>query len=421
MQGSCLKFDNPEDLKILLEETNQGEVIKIYTSSGRLIEFSPASEKNDSKELEDFFHPIFSDTGLYLKPPHGHLIVSGKKTLIAKSVNLTSHINKPLYLLSGDYACGIIELGSPRKVSLKEFKKLFEEHRISEPERLGWWPDVTEFYLYSVKLIREWPVFRKWKRTDSTRSFINNVQFIDSDKQKEDEPTRVESVIKEIDRIGDWYMVRETQKKHRYVAQHHIRGTSVHTDLRIEADGHLIGWTLDTPGKVGAKSKFLNPVSPSQGFDFQILSQRKLMQPKVWLKVKGKIPPGGIGATPNKPAEFIIMSRGTAKFGTQKTDFHEYFLEPDGNGEFDKKIEGRWITARIKRPKHFKKAGEGLTMWATWKPNEQAQYIDTHDFEKEKEKAIKDEIDMIWQNKNGKEKQEVAGITDLKKSAKHFF
>ena len=41
----------------------------------------------------------------------------------------------------------------------------------------------------------------------------------------------------------------------KFVLQDHIRGKSIHGDLRFEVDDHLIGLTLDDPGSLNRKRK----------------------------------------------------------------------------------------------------------------------------------------------------------------------
>jgi len=418
-----------EEFRNILEPLNAGTKIKILTAKGKEVIFT--------KPKQEGVPGIFRQTGLYLSPPHGELIWKGLKKAIVKSIKLREHTNEPLYLLSDSKVYGIISISLPSKISIKQFKNLYSRHLISELERKRWWPDKKELYYYKVKIIRLYKPPKFWKKPVGPQVFVKNVKFEDSLEFKEkidstqDEPTRAETVTQEMKQHGNWYLVKQPKgKKFKYVAQYHRRGNSVHIDLRIEANDHLVGWTLNQPslpeGFKGTQrdlmfskhDKFLNPVDPSKQKDYQILCEQKLIQPKVWLTVKGKIPPGGIGATKYKEAEFTIISRGTANFGTCKTDFVEYWLDPESDFKQEKTIKGRWIIAWIPRPAHYIKAGEGKMMWGMWKPNEQRAYIDYHDFEKEKDKALKEKIDMIWQGFNGQEFVIVTGKNNLPKNLK---
>ena len=86
--------------------------------------------------------------GLYLVEPYGQKIADGEMTAIAKAKPLDlagEHI-----LVSGKLAYGTIELGEPEQVSVKEFESRQSEHCISRSDRLGWWTDTEELYLYKV-------------------------------------------------------------------------------------------------------------------------------------------------------------------------------------------------------------------------------------------------------------------------------
>jgi hypothetical protein len=332
--------------------------------------------------------------------------------------------------LSGRYCYGIIKLSKPKQIGLTEFKDLSTKHQITEEERKKWWPGKEILYLYPISIIRRWTPPREWKVQKGAQIFVRDVKFeevsnsarfiFQEDSTGNEGDTREEGIVKEIAQYGDWYKVKSNPNKtYRYVVQHHIRGNSVHTDLRMEVNDHLIGWTLDTPGStVDPKhDKFLHPVTASQGIDYQNLAERKLIQPKVWLTVKGKVPAGGIGATAHKEAEFQIVSSGTVKFGVQKHDFHEYFLDPDKKWNQESTVKGRWIVAYIPRPSHYIKAGEGKDMWSFWKPNDQRPYIEYQNYEESIKKADKENGYVVWQDPNkGELKKEVDFRKDKKTS-----
>jgi len=408
-----------KDFQELFETVSSAESnLKLTLASGAVIDLEKPAPKHGESEPA-----MFNQVGLYLTPPHGRLIWDGKKTAIIKSIKLKSHIDKPLYLLSGDVGYGIIKMTPPREINLEQFNSSYDKHQISEEERKRWWPDAKILYFYPVSFIRRWDHPKRWKKQQGAQLFVNNVTFLeeqpfgsailvftkekDNEEYKEDE-TREEGIATEQEKYGDWYKIKNDPKKtYRYVAQHHIRGNSVHTDLRFEVDDHLAGWTLDTPGNKEKKSKFLDPVSPSAGVDYQILTQQKLIQPKVWLTVKGRIEAGGIGATKFKPAEFEIISTGRVRFGTQKHDFHEYFFDPDAKWNQEKTIKGRWIISHIPRPQHYQRAGEGKMMWAMFKPLEQKPYVEYQDLDESIEKAKKEKGYVLWQHPfKGLEKEE---------------
>lgn len=434
-------INSPAELAEYLK-TSPDKKLSISTNTGTEIEFMvdanqvtiPKAIDNFSKKFstsQESEPAILNQSGLYLTPPHGEMIWNGEKCALIKSIRLTSHIEEPVYLLSGKYCYGVIKIEKPQRISIKEFYSLSNKHKITDEERKKWWPGHEILYFYPVSIIRRWQPPREWKVQRGAQIFVNKVEFEEisnsarfifsiSEEGDTEGSTREEGIVKQIAEYGDWYRVKADPKKtYRYVVQHHIRGNSVHTDLRMEVNDHLIGWTLDTPGSTTdpKRDKFLDPVSASQGTDYQNLAERKLIQPKVWLTVKGSIPAGGIGATVHKAAEFRIVSSGTVKFGVQKHDFHEYFLYPDAKWNQSSTIKGRWIVAYIPRPSHYTKAGEGKFMWSFWRPNDQRPYVEYQDYEEAIRKAETEKGYLIWQNPSKGELKKSADFRENKKSS----
>ncbi|KKM16724.1 hypothetical protein LCGC14_1682950, partial [marine sediment metagenome] len=182
----------------------------------------------------------------------------------------------------------------------------------------------------------------------------------------------------------------------RFVLQFHVRGLSVHGDLRMAiSKSQAIGWTLnagkslvrvllkrvptDMRKEAGITdsdvknlalrdlSKKLNTVKGRplhkalkkevQELSFKqirtlvggvwkdeiepiladpnakILTQKKAPMSPVWLDYEAEIPPGAVGATSELKGQLIIMDKGTVEFGAQKAAFHEYFLKGNKIGK----------------------------------------------------------------------------------------
>jgi len=437
---NTVTFSSPEEfLKYVSKDKDK--TLQAITKSGTTIEFMVDVEqvaipealrnftKKFAKEPSESEPALLNQRGLYLTPPHGELLWNGKKSAMVKSIKI-GHINEPVYLLSGKYCYGIINVDEPKQINLNQFKSLANKHQITDTERQKWWPNKDVLYYYPIKFVRRWEVPKEWQVKKGAQIWVENVKFeeisnsarfifmLQEDQTKRDDETREGGIEAEMKRYGDWYKVKVDPKKtYRYVAQHHSRGDSMHTDLRMEINDHLIGWTLDTPGsKTNPKhDKFLKPVTPSQGVDYQALAERKLIQPKVWLTVKGQIEAGGIGATKYKPADFEIVSSGIVKFGVQKHDFHEYFLYPDKKWA-QSDLKGRWIASYIPRPSHYERAGEGKFMWGFWRPNDQRPYVEYQNYDEAVEKARKEKGYMIWQHPEKGELQESVDFREDKKS-----
>uniref|UniRef100_A0A6M3M395 Putative DNA ligase domain protein n=1 Tax=viral metagenome TaxID=1070528 RepID=A0A6M3M395_9ZZZZ len=197
--------------------------------------------------------------------------------------------------------------------------------------------------------------------------------------------------------LQDHYMTYpEDEKAMRWVLQLHVRGLSVHGDLRMTiSKSQAIGWTLDAGkslvrvllkrvkpelrAQVGITeqdmklplkdlSKKLNSTSEGkklrkaltkrvQDLPFsqiktlcqelwkdeiepilndpnkKILTQGKSAMSPVWLDYEQEIPAGAVGATKELEGQLVILDKGTVEFGAQKSYFHEYFLKGDKIGK----------------------------------------------------------------------------------------
>jgi len=114
--------------------------------------------------------------GLYLVEPHALWIAEGKKKAILKS----RPIIKPgqrYYLLSEDFAYGVIVCGEPEIVTREEALKLQDDHLLSEREMDEWWPEAEKLYYYPVISFAAFPEPREWKRPQGAQTLVSNVQF----------------------------------------------------------------------------------------------------------------------------------------------------------------------------------------------------------------------------------------------------
>ena len=179
-------------------------------------------------------------------------------------------------------------------------------------------------------------------------------------------------------------------KTWKYVIQFHVRGLSVHADFRCQVSkSQLIGWTWSlgkslikpmlrrTPAKlrteIGITAEDLNKTnseisaklnSTPEGRKLRkalskkvedlgtpilrrmldelwkdeaepiladptskILTQVKHPMSVAWLDYEEEIPAGAVGATTELGGVMIIMDKGRVQYGTQKSYFHEYWLD----------------------------------------------------------------------------------------------
>ena len=157
------------------------------------------------------------------------------------------------------------------------------------------------------------------------------------------------------------------KRPYRFVLQEHIRGKSSHLDIRFGVNDHLIGFTLDDPGRVGDPLRFRDDAEYSS--KHKVLAQMKSRRPKEWLKTQGVIGPGEVGATKFLPAKFKILDKGMYEMGAQKAFLLEVFLKGS-------KYKGRFIFRKLpKRAEWKEKAGKKPFVWFAWKPIDQTPYV----------------------------------------------
>ena len=78
--------------------------------------------------------------GLIIVYPHGSLIINGSKTLIVKSRNFYTLVNKKLLLIEDKLALGYIILTDIYEINTNYFNKLRRYHLITNKEKNKWWP-----------------------------------------------------------------------------------------------------------------------------------------------------------------------------------------------------------------------------------------------------------------------------------------
>ncbi|MBI3184627.1 MAG: DNA adenine methylase [Myxococcales bacterium] len=172
---------------------------------------------------------------------------------------------------------------------------------------------------------------------------------------------------------------------HPAVLQYHFRGRSVHGDLRLRVDDHLVGWTLSLqrPGAIAdavdtveearriARSfsvqgdRYAKPlVAPAKVF-----AAPKARQPVVWLDVDGEVfGEGEVGATANEKGVIVAIDHPKVEWGLQKPFSHEYFFS--GGQELNGILYFRLLTGQPGEPQGEIEAGrrspEGEAFWTAF-------------------------------------------------------
>lgn len=118
--------------------------------------------------------------GIYLTKPHANMVWSGEKTLIIRAKKYSGMIGKPLYVVDDDYAYGVIVLKPPVLISLKTFKKLANQHMISDAERIKWWGNRHYFYAYGFDIIEKFDIPRRISIPQGAQTFVKCVKFLDN-------------------------------------------------------------------------------------------------------------------------------------------------------------------------------------------------------------------------------------------------
>ena len=128
-------------------------------------------------------------------------------------------------------------------------------------------------------------------------------------------------------------------KEWKFVLQAHVRGKSVHGDLRLQITKNLlIGWTLDWIKGIKRQPRSLEDcrsiIDKRLPEAFRVLldphkkvvCQKKSPEPSEWLYVDAHFPPGTVGATRFTDGYMVIVDKGTVEFLTQEPQFHEYWF-----------------------------------------------------------------------------------------------
>lgn len=137
------------------------------------------------------------------------------------------------------------------------------------------------------------------------------------------------------------------------------------------------------------------------------------IQPILWLNlvsnkrksvdVPAKSLPEGEGEVLQSSSRFIWVADTRMVYGAQKSDYHEYFhFFQDINNDVPhhpaKSLSGRWNWTLVPSRPGYTKAPKD-EFWLGSRPIEQSPYVTTHDRQKEEEKAKRDKIEMIWNEK----------------------
>jgi len=158
--------------------------VKIYLAIDNRVYKSEDLEmkSKDFKDIEPkVIAPIEPRAGIYLVSPHASLIAKGEKKLIVKTKKFTEYIKEPLYLIEDNKCYGIISFPyEPRKITVEEFWKLSDRHKITKAEFKKWNWQGKDLYAYDFTVSIIFPKPREVRIPKGVQVFIKrrNIVFL---------------------------------------------------------------------------------------------------------------------------------------------------------------------------------------------------------------------------------------------------
>lgn len=177
----------------------------------------------------------------------------------------------------------------------------------------------------------------------------------------------------------------KSRGKHRAVYQYHFRGRSLHTDLRLQVNDHLVGWTIanQKADRVPSVATVRDARRLARRFDrdgsyFEkpwvapsgLFATPKTRMPVAWLDMDDEVfEPGEIGATANEAGVLVRVTAPSLRveFGLQKAWSHEYFFT--GDPKFSGRLFFRLLRGRGGSPVEEdggRVTPEGETFWRSF-------------------------------------------------------
>lgn len=170
------------------------------------------------------------------------------------------------------------------------------------------------------------------------------------------------------------------EKRWKFVLQLHLRGKSVHGDLRMQISpevlvGYTLNWVKKVPRDATSLSDAKQIIKPllSQAWKIlnnpltKIVTELKKSEPVEWQTVEAEFPEGSVGASRFKKGYMVIVDKGEVEFGALKTSFREYFF----HGEHMppeltmRQLPNIWKQKSLHEGE-VSKTGKGYTVWMTF-------------------------------------------------------
>jgi len=124
---------------------------------------------------------------LYLVAPHGTLLATGEKRAVVKARKFRM-AGEWLAILEDQRLVGVAKFKAPKPLTVEQFRKAYDLHRISEAERLAWWMDKRKLWLYPVEEMWAYPTPIEYDVPPGTQTFLKEVVLPSREKLIKVEP-----------------------------------------------------------------------------------------------------------------------------------------------------------------------------------------------------------------------------------------
>jgi len=106
------------------------------------------------------------------------MVWQGNKSLIVKPVNYRNIVDKVFYIIGGNDCYGALKITGKKEISLADFKKLGERHRITEKEAKEWFAGKKVLYAYEFEVLKKFELPVRVSIPSGTKTLIDKVEFL---------------------------------------------------------------------------------------------------------------------------------------------------------------------------------------------------------------------------------------------------
>jgi len=143
--------------------------------------FHPNKMKRISREVFREVLAKESTKGLTLVSPHAQMLISGNKAAVVKSKKFD--LRGFYHIVSGKKDYGLARFQDYEKISRKEFDELRDVHKITDDERIAFWPNVKEFYLWKVREVIPFDRPKDIKQKKEVQAFVDDIHYLNFERK----------------------------------------------------------------------------------------------------------------------------------------------------------------------------------------------------------------------------------------------